>query len=85
MFLSMVKHIEEANDKAERDFYRIKKNSLNNLYNWGDMIFDHKYLMNIKEEDWLFEKLGEVDPKYQNDNKDEKKLINLKWLMEYIW
>ena len=45
----MVKHIEEAKDKAERDFHRIKRNSLNNFYNWGDMIFDHKYLMNVNE------------------------------------
>lgn len=30
------------------------------------MIFDHKYLMNISSEDWLFEKLEEFDPsKYQ--------------------
>ena len=57
MFLSMVKHIEQAKDKAERDYHKIKKNELNNLYNWGDMIFDHKYLMKISEEDWLFEKL----------------------------
>jgi len=47
------------------------------------MIFDHKYLMNISSEDWLFEKLEEFDPsKYQKQDKD---IINLKWLMEYIW
>lgn len=47
------------------------------------MIFDHKYLMNISSEDWLFEKLEEFDPsKYQKEDKD---IINLKWLMEYIW
>ena len=39
MFLSMVKHIEEIKDRAERDFHRIKHNSLNNLYNWGENIF----------------------------------------------
>lgn len=64
MFLSMVKHIEQAKDKAERDYHKIKKNELNNLYNWGDMIFDHKYLMKINEEDWLFERL-------QGDNKPQ--------------
>lgn len=47
MFLSMVNHIEEARTKAERDFHRIKQNSLNNLFEWGDMIFDHKYLMRV--------------------------------------
>jgi hypothetical protein len=57
MFLSMVGHIEEVKGKAERDFHRIKQNSLNNLHNWGEMIFEHKYLMNVESEDWLFEKL----------------------------
>lgn len=59
MFLSMVGHIQEAKGKAERDFHRIKRNSLNNPYNWADMIFDHKYVMNIREEDILFESLRE--------------------------
>lgn len=57
MFLSMVGHIEEVKGKAERDFHRIKKNSLNNLHNWGELIFEYKYLMDIEGEDWLFEKL----------------------------
>jgi hypothetical protein len=55
MFLSMVGHIHEVKDKAERDYFRIKQNSLNNLFGWRDMIFDSKYLMKIREEDWVFE------------------------------
>ena len=39
MFLSMVSHIHEVKDKAETDFYKIKRNSLNNLVNWGENVF----------------------------------------------
>jgi hypothetical protein len=49
MFLSMINHIEDIKGSAERDFHRIKQNSLNNLFNYADLIFDHKYLIKLQE------------------------------------
>ena len=50
MFLSMINHIDEVKGSAEKDFHRIKQNSLNNLFNYGNLIFDNKYLMKLDEQ-----------------------------------
>ncbi len=79
MFLSMVKHIEEIKDRAERDFHRIKHNSLNNLYNWGENIFQKKYLMDLQQEDQFFERLQEMrelaQEQLQNSQREENKEV----------
>ena len=81
MFLSMVKHIEEIKDRAERDFHRIKHNSLNNLYNWGENIFQKKYLMNLQQEDQFFQKFQEMrefaqEQIHNNKREENKEVIN---------
>jgi hypothetical protein len=40
--------------------------------------------MNVNEENWLFQKMEEVNIN-KHSLKDENNLINLKWLMEYMW
>ena len=35
MYLSMVKHIEEVSQLAEKDYYKIAQNSLNNHLRWN--------------------------------------------------
>jgi len=43
----MVGHISEAKEWAEKDYKRIKGNSLNNLMKWGKQIFKFKYIMEV--------------------------------------